>query len=212
MPSSDACTVQLGSPVDVEAEGRGGRRGKADAGIALRRQLRVERARLLALREVVAVIVEAHGLGLGEPLEHDAADLARVALAIGVERPARFPAVDRASRAAAPVRSRPRPRRPWHRIGASRTSMPAALRRASASAIACLGIGRCAGPARGLEECEAARLLRPPARSPGRTGRDSRDRRRRARRSRRRPARRPRASPPARRSRSGSGHRSCRRG
>src|SRR5262249_3214788 len=63
-------------------------------GVALRRQLAVERAGLVALCEVVSVVVEAHGLGLGEAGEHGAAELARVALAGGIERPAPFPAVD----------------------------------------------------------------------------------------------------------------------
>src|SRR6516225_1131835 len=77
-----------------ETERRGGGRGEADAGVALRRQLGVERAGLVALRQVVPVVVEAHRFGIGEAGEHGAAELARVALAVGVERPAPFPAVD----------------------------------------------------------------------------------------------------------------------
>jgi len=46
------------------------------------------------LHEIGAVFVEGHGLGFGESREHDAAELARIPLAIGIERPARFPTVD----------------------------------------------------------------------------------------------------------------------
>ena len=60
----------------------------------MRRQLGIERAVLVALREIAAIVVERHRLRLGEAIEHDAAELVRVALAIGVERPAQFPAVD----------------------------------------------------------------------------------------------------------------------
>ncbi len=55
-----------------ETERRSRGRGEADAGVALRRQLGVERTGLVALREVVPVVVEAHGLGLGEASEHGA--------------------------------------------------------------------------------------------------------------------------------------------
>src|SRR6516164_10632818 len=78
----------------VETERRCGGCGEADAGVALRRQLGVERAGLVALREVFPVVVEAHGLGLGKAGEHGATELARVALAVGIERPAPFPRVD----------------------------------------------------------------------------------------------------------------------
>src|SRR5262245_54331716 len=77
-----------------ETERRGGGRGEADAGVALRRQLGVKRTGLVALREVVPVVLETHGLGVGEAGQHGAAELARVALAVGIERPAPFPAVD----------------------------------------------------------------------------------------------------------------------
>src|SRR6516164_1008857 len=116
-----------------ETERRGGGRREADAGVALRRQLGVKRTGLVALREIVPVVLEAHGLGLDEASQHGAADFARVALAVGIERPAPFPGVD-------PHRERAR----WRDRGCDwrvRTSMPAPLNRASASAMACLAWG-----------------------------------------------------------------------
>ncbi len=94
IPRRDTCTVQLGSPVEFETHRRGSRGGQADAGVAIGGELGIERARHLALGEVVAIILEAHGLGLGQPGEADLAELARVPLAVGVERPAAFPCVD----------------------------------------------------------------------------------------------------------------------
>ena len=131
-PSSEACTVQTGSPVEPSPSGAAAGADKAtQASHSLRAR---HRARALALEQRLPVIVERHRLGLGEPIEHDAAELRCVALAIGVERPARLPRVDL-------ERQRPRRRdRGLHRgdlgVELPRRSRSAVLSRASASSMA----------------------------------------------------------------------------
>ncbi len=78
--------------VKAKRSGAGGR--ETDAGLAFTCQLGVEGARLVALREIASIILDTHRFGVGEARKHDAAELARVARAIGVERPAPLPAVD----------------------------------------------------------------------------------------------------------------------
>src|SRR6516225_352892 len=46
------------------------------------------------MSKVFPILIEGHALGLGKPVEHGPAQLIRVSLAIGVERPAPFPRID----------------------------------------------------------------------------------------------------------------------
>src|ERR1700760_4315444 len=78
----------------LETERRGGRCRQAYAGVAFRRPSGVERTCLLALGEIFAIVLKAHGFGLGEASQHDAADLARVAVTVGIEGPAPLPGGD----------------------------------------------------------------------------------------------------------------------
>lgn len=52
------------------------------------------RAVFITLGDVAAVVVKAHRFGFGKPVKQRAAELARIAIAIGVERPAPFPGID----------------------------------------------------------------------------------------------------------------------
>src|SRR5215472_18565767 len=140
-----------------ETERRGGGRREANAGVALRRQLGVERTGLVALREIVPVVVEAHGLGLGEASQHGVAELARVALVVGIERPAPFPGVD-------PHRERAR----WRDRGFDGSELRMGLARENFDAggleprqrigDGLLGVGRGDRPAGSLDKGEAARF------------------------------------------------------
>ena len=105
---------------------------------------RIDRADLLARLEVGAIVVERHRLGFGEPVEHDAAELARVAVAIGVERPAALPGVD-------PYRQRPRLRdRRFGRFDLAR------CRRASGPRCRRPSVARCVSSIAALAPGEAA--------------------------------------------------------
>src|SRR5262249_15268269 len=64
------------------------------ASVAIGFQRRVARAHFLAVSKVFSILIEGHALGLSKPVEHGPAQLIRVPLAIGVERPTRFPRID----------------------------------------------------------------------------------------------------------------------
>ena len=152
--------TKLASPVDARPAGAAPGAAERDAGVEFPRQRLIGGAALVAFFDVAAVVVERHRIGPRGKVEHRLAELAGVARAVGVERPARLPGDDVVRRAPARRVSRLRPRRPFRLSRRDASVTPADLSLADASANACLRRRRRHRPAVGLKNRQPARLRR----------------------------------------------------